>query len=121
MINANIGKKTRYPERIIKQPMTERHREQVKRYLTQRKYPWEEWSDGSWWFITRGVDFSSELDPFEDMIDRMHMWGIRNGMRLQAFVTDNRKSIVFQYYTGSKRPLSQTRLLKQQLRDLSRA
>ena len=28
----------------------------------KRKYPWEEWTDGSIWVITRGVDFKVGID-----------------------------------------------------------
>lgn len=45
------------------------------------KYPWEEWSDGQTRVITRGVDFTCEVDSIQNNI---HVWARRNSLKART-------------------------------------
>lgn len=57
-----------------------------------RKYPWDEWTDGSAWRIQRGEDFDVEPASMAGLI-RKH--GVRSGLSVRAFIEGD--VIEFQY------------------------
>lgn len=46
-----------------------------------RRYPWEEWADGSVWRLVRGEDFDQEVDDFRN---RLYPQAKRRGMKVRS-------------------------------------
>jgi hypothetical protein len=57
-----------------------------------RKYPWDDWTDGSAWRIHQGVDFDVEPPSMAGLI-RKH--ATRSGLSVRAFIDG--RSIEFQF------------------------
>lgn len=59
--------------------------EEASTLLTQEpysktKYPWDRWSNGSWWQIEHGVDFQRKVDSMRSGIST---WARRHGMKAE--------------------------------------
>lgn len=59
-----------------------------------RNFPWDKWTDGRVWRVTKGVDFTSSVCR---MRQRIYAAGQKYGKRCHTKVEDN-KSILFQFY-----------------------
>jgi hypothetical protein len=46
-----------------------------------RRYPWNEWTDGSVWRLVRGEDFDQETDQFRN---RLYPQASRRGMKVRS-------------------------------------
>lgn len=58
------------------------------------KYPWDTWTDGSIWEVTRGDDYKSQSQTFRSIL---HSQATKIGKKVRANVSDDR--VVFQFYT----------------------
>jgi hypothetical protein len=57
------------------------------------KYPWDEWTDGDWWEITQGEDFTSEPST---MVSVLHNHAGRHQLQCEAHRRGN--TIVFKLW-----------------------
>jgi hypothetical protein len=46
-----------------------------------RRYPWDDWTDGSPWKLVRGVDFDQEVDQFRN---RLYPQAKRRGLKVRS-------------------------------------
>lgn len=46
-----------------------------------RRYPWDEWTDGSAWKLVRGEDFDQEVDQFRN---RLYPQAKRRGLKVRS-------------------------------------
>ena len=46
-----------------------------------RRYPWDEWTDGSPWKLVRGEDFDQEVDQFRN---RLYPQAKRRGLKVRS-------------------------------------
>jgi hypothetical protein len=70
-----------------------------------RRYPWNEWADGSVWKLVRGVDFDQEVDQFRN---RLYPQAKRRGLkcrsakRVERAGTLEREILIIQFYDPSE-------------------
>ena len=63
----------------------------------RRRYPWDEWSDGGVWEITRGEDYDV---PTENMRVNLHTRADATGKKVKTQkVTTNGEALIFQFYS----------------------
>lgn len=60
-------------------------------------YPWDEWTDGCAWRITRGSDFEI---PTKSMVVNLHSTAARRGLSVSARVDGD--AVEFQFTTGGQ-------------------
>lgn len=62
-----------------------------------RRYPWEEWTDGTVWKLRAGEDFDAEVDQFRN---RLYTQAARRGMSVttQKGVDDDGTEVLFMQF-----------------------
>lgn len=60
-----------------------------------RKYPWDQWLDGSYWEIVRGEDFVCQLDS---MTAAIHSAAKQRGLSVTTNTNPDNTSIVFRSF-----------------------
>lgn len=68
-----------------------------------RRYPWDQWTDGSVWKLVRGEDFDQEIDQFRN---RLYPQAHRRGLKVRTAKRKERKR-------GGKEPLEREILVIQ--------
>ena len=89
-----LSKKVRVPEDYIKVSTRPNNLKDV----VIVKYPWKDWTDGSWWSITRYSDYKIET---LQMVRSLQVRGWRTGYRVHTIRVDE-YTIWFKFYTGKR-------------------
>lgn len=63
------------------------------------KYPWEQWTDGRVWVVTRGEDFTAAIGSFAmSCYQRAH----RDGRRVRIRKNEDEGTVHFQFYDAKQ-------------------
>lgn len=59
------------------------------------KYPWDRWTDGLIWEVTKGLDFDCKIESFRGVL---YSYAKRNGMKLQVQSLVRMGKMRFRFY-----------------------
>jgi hypothetical protein len=57
-------------------------------------YPWDEWTDGGIWKVTRGKDFTCQTEYFRTTVLKQRE---KRGLACVTRITRDKESVVFQF------------------------
>jgi hypothetical protein len=100
-------RKGQYPKpKKNRKPTDRQFHEQYGIYKEQaqkvKKYPWEEWTDGAWWLISRPADYTITTVA---MTRYIHNYAWKRSIRVNLYQVNFDDGIMFRFYTGKQRAM----------------
>jgi hypothetical protein len=63
------------------------------------KYPWQDWTDGAWWTVERGIDYDCATASFRTSLsEKARQLQLKYQSQVISDNGDPREKVAFQYY-----------------------